>query len=453
MKEFKIGSDNMKFIFKKTIYLLLLTVCIHKTLKAEDIVELVHVAFKNSYEFQANIEKYNSMYANKDLALSYILPTIDVTGNIDYTVSSTTYSATDTKVNNNIPNKGLSISLVQPIINLQALAGYKASQLAAQSAIIQLNKDRNSIVLKTADLYFKVLSSMDDLEYIKTNKKYLEEQMAEVTQQIKVGKARSLDIESTKSKYDIVLYQEIMYENALKINLENMNKFLNTEVQFYKKVKDKIENIHIEEHNLEAWKNLSQSGNLDVLLSEISLKLSKTDLQAKTASYYPTLSFIASQGLKKTIEPQMNDTDSLSNNSFVGLQLNMNLFSGGKDYTERKQKAYNLKENEYNVKNLNNQINTLTTQYYLAVYSGLAQIESLEQSVIAAEKFLNAARKGYEVGLQANSDVLDATDIYFNSKRSLSKAKYEFLLSILSLKSIAGIIEMNDVEQLNTYLE
>ena len=38
-----------------------------------------------------------------------------------------------------------------------------------------------------------------------------------------------------------------MYENALKINLDNMNKFLNTEVQSYKKVKDKIENIHIEE--------------------------------------------------------------------------------------------------------------------------------------------------------------------------------------------------------------
>ena len=258
MKKFKIGGDYMKFIFKKTIYLLLLTVFINKTLKAEDIVELVNIAFKHSYEFQANIEKYNSMYANKDLALSYILPTIDVTGNIDYTVSSTTYSATDAKLSRNIPNKGLSISLVQPIINLQALAGYKASQLAAQSAIIQLNKDRNSIILKTADLYFKVLSSMDVVKYIKTNKKYLEEQMAEVTQQIKVGKARSLDIESTKSKYDIVLYQEIMYENALKINLDNMNKFLNTEVQSYKKVKDKIENIHIEEHNLEAWKNLSQ---------------------------------------------------------------------------------------------------------------------------------------------------------------------------------------------------
>ena len=453
MKECKIGSDTMKFIFKKTIYLLLLTVCLTKTLKAEDIIELVNIAFKNSYEFQANIEKYNAMYANKDLALSYILPVIDVSGNIDQVKSSTTYSSTEAKSIHSIPNKGLSISLVQPIINLQAIAGYKASQLAAQSAIIQLNKDRNSIVLKTADLYFKILSSIDDVEYIKSNKKYLEEQMTEVTQQIKVGKARPLDIESTKSKYDTVVYQEIMYENALKIYLENMNKFLNKEIQTYKKIKEKIENINIEEHNLEAWQNLSQSGNLDVLLSEISLKLSKTDLQAKTASYYPVLSFVASQGVTKTIDPQMNNVDSLSNNSFVGLQLHMNLFSGGKDYTERKQKAYNLKENEYNVKNLNNQINTLTTQYYLAVYSGLAQIESLEQSVIASEKFLKAARKGYEVGLQSNSDVLDATDIYFNAKRSLSKAKYEFLLSILSLKSIAGIIEMRDVEQLNSYLE
>jgi outer membrane protein len=130
----------------------------------------------------------------------------------------------------------------------------------------------------------------------------------------------------------------------------------------------------------------------------------------------------------------------------------MNLFEGGNTIKKTKVATSTKKNYEYQLKSLESTISNLTKQYYLNVFDGLLQISSLEQSVISAEKFLQAATRSYQVGLKTTTDVLIANENYYNAKRLLSRAKYSFLLSALALKSTVGPLNVEDITNLNQFL-
>jgi outer membrane protein len=137
----------------------------------------------------------------------------------------------------------------------------------------------------------------------------------------------------------------------------------------------------------------------------------------------------------------------------IGLALNMNLYQGGATRTQTKQAKYRKSSADFSLRELENNIENLTIQYYLNVSNGLSQIEALNQSLISSERFLQAAQQSYSVGLKTTTDVLIATDNYFSSKRDYTKSKYNYLLSILALKAVSGEISNEDVKLINSFLE
>jgi hypothetical protein len=53
------------------------------------------------------------------------------------------------------------------------------------------------------------------------------------------------------------------------------------------------------------------------------------------------------------------------------------------------------------------------------------------------------------VGTRTIVDVLDSTRKLYQAKQKLSEARYNYILSILSLKQAAGILEQKDLEEVN----
>jgi len=179
------------------------------------------------------------------------------------------------------------------------------------------------------------------------------------------------------------------------------------------------------------------------------------DIDIANSQYYPDIAFVAnyknSQGTNYNSLPNNSNYNGYS--ASVGIALNMNLFKGGSTYDQAKSAKYNKNNAQYQLQSLEHTIELTTRQYYLNVYDGLVQINSLEQSVISAEKFLNAAEKSYAVGLKTTTDVLIANESYYNAKRVLSQSKYSFLLSALALKSVVGPLLIEDIAKVNRFLE
>ena len=86
---------------------------------------------------------------------------------------------------------------------------------------------------------------------------------------------------------------------------------------------------------------------------------------------------------------------------------------------------------------------------YNNVNASIGSVRAYSQSVISADSALKATEAGYEVGTRTIVDVLDATRKLYQAKQKLSEARYNYILSILSLKQAAGILEQKDLEDVN----
>lgn len=83
---------------------------------------------------------------------------------------------------------------------------------------------------------------------------------------------------------------------------------------------------------------------------------------------------------------------------------------------------------------------------------GIAQVRALEQSLKSSDVALASNRLGHEVGVRINIDVLNAEQQVFQTRRDLSKARYDTVMSGLRLKAGSGTLTEADLLGVNRML-
>ena len=91
-------------------------------------------------------------------------------------------------------------------------------------------------------------------------------------------------------------------------------------------------------------------------------------------------------------------------------------------------------------------------QNYLLVSNGIALISALEQALVSSQSAVDSNKLGYEVGVRINIDVLNAQQQLFSTRRALALARYQTIVNSLRLKSTAGALREEDLEEVNRAL-
>ena len=114
--------------------------------------------------------------------------------------------------------------------------------------------------------------------------------------------------------------------------------------------------------------------------------------------------------------------------------------------------AANLDKSRDNVEFARRQADLDTRQAYLDVSSGVAQIKALEQALISSQSQLDSTTLGYEVGVRNSVDVLNAQQQLYGARRNLLEARYNYLLGLIRLKAATGLLNENDLVEINQLL-
>ena len=81
------------------------------------------------------------------------------------------------------------------------------------------------------------------------------------------------------------------------------------------------------------------------------------------------------------------------------------------------------------------------------------RVKARAQSIISADSALQATQAGYEVGTRNIVDVLVAQRTVFQARRNFANARYDYILSMMGLKEVAGQLSPDDVYELNAWLD
>jgi outer membrane protein len=427
------------------------------TAAAADFLATYRLAKQNDAAFASARASLEAGLEKLPQGRALLLPVINASGNTTWNDDENRILSTGIVNSAQFNSNGWNVTLTQPLFRWQNLVQYQQSQFQVLQAEAQFGQATQDLIVRVAQAYFDVLAAQDNLEFTKSNRVVIAEQLAQAKRNFEVGTATITDTNEAQARYDLALAQEIAGVNALEVAQRALQQII---VQFPDALTPLRSQVMIEQPQpnvMDEWVKGARGNNFVVRGNEAVMEIASREVERQRAGHYPTLDVVAGaqentgQNLAAVTAISGGNRTTLSQNT-IGLQLNVPIYAGG-SVMSRTREAVGLKEKaRQDLDSSRRAAEFNARQSFLNVTNGIAQVRALEQALRSSEVSLQSNRVGYEVGVRINIDVLNAQQQVFQTQRDLARARYDTILNGLRLKSAAGSLTEQDVEAVNRLL-
>ncbi|MDP4536175.1 outer membrane channel protein TolC [Alkalimonas collagenimarina] len=338
--------------------------------------------------------------------------------------------------------------------NWQSLTIEEKRALQAQTIY---NSTAQTLIVRVTDGYFNVLKAKDDLTFIQAEKRSIERQLEQTKQRFAVGLTAITDVHEAQAQYDNALAREISTENALEFALEQLREItgryhddlatLNT---------DRFSTAPLSPAEPQQWLNIAEENNFELQAQRIGLEIARLEIDRARSGHLPTLGLEANIGSSKERGYNQNFTQFATSpredSSSIGVALRVPIFSGGRTNAGVNVAQANFVETSEQMEQTYRSTVRQVRNSFNNVRALASSIRALEQAVVSANSALQATEAGFEVGTRTIVDVLVSTRNLFDARRNLSRARYDYILSVLDLKLAAGNLTEQDLLDINSAL-
>ena len=140
------------------------------------------------------------------------------------------------------------------------------------------------------------------------------------------------------------------------------------------------------------------------------------------------------------------------NNGTVGLNFNLPLFASGATESKVREALALRDKAQTDLQSADRAVTLAVRQNHAAVLTAVARAHGLETAVRSQQVALRAARRGYEVGMKTNRDVLDAQSLSFEAQRDLAHACVDAWQRLARLQLQAGSMAAAQLHALDAAL-
>jgi len=348
---------------------------------------------------------------------------------------------------------GYTLSFSQPIFRMQNFIQYDQAEYQVKQAEAQFGQAAQDLILRVAQAYFDVLAAQDTLALVQAQKAAISEQLAQAKRNFEVGTATITDTHEAQARFDLAAAQEIAAQNDLDAKKRALQSITGKEYPALKPLRSQLKLSPPDPAQMQKWVELAEKQSYTVLAQEAAAEIARLEAKRNTAAHYPTLDLVASYGYTSQTGSAITPLGTNVTSGTLGLQLNMPLYAGGALSSREREAAANFERSKQDLEAARRSAALAARQTYLAVLNGIAQVGALEQALVSSQSALESNKLGYEVGVRINIDVLNAQQQVFATRRDLALARYNTITSHLRLKSAAGALREEDLEEVNRALE
>jgi outer membrane protein len=331
----------------------------------------------------------------------------------------------------------------------QAEAEYRAAQ--------------QDLMVRVSQRYFDVLAAAETLRSAEATLDAFEKQLREAERRFEVGVVTVIDVEEARSARDIGSANVIAAKRALAVTGELLAEVTGELYPELSRPKEDLPVSDPEQRGEQAWVDEALEQNLTVIASRLGVEIAKRDVKIAQSGHLPTVDLFATTGefdesATETVTNRTLDTrtrgpaDSDGTEDVVGLQLAVPLFTGGVTSSRVREQVYLHRASRQRLQGSLRAAERSTRDAYLTVLSDKARVEALAQAVKSSETAVRATIRGVEVGERTNVDVLSARRQLFDAERDYARARYDYLINLVRLRSAVGVLLPSDLASINAYL-
>jgi len=426
------------------------------TAYADDLAEIFELAVNNDPEIRQARANFNATHTTIAQGRSFLLPRVTIGGSTSRDTSGpavATQFGEPHSFQNGFNTKGYNLSISQAVLNFEAWYAYQSAKETDRQAAANLAQQEQQLILKVATAYFNVLRSQDNLASFQAEEDAAARVLEQTRERFEVGLIPITDVYDSQANHDLARVNRLVEENNLNQALEALEAITGRPHSDLETLSDEFPIESLDPGSLQEWVGLALDNNLAIKAAEYDFEAKKEDAKSARAAMFPTLDISAGYGWNQSANPFSFFPAVASERTNITLNFTYPLFAGGLNAARKRQAYYTRDASEEALLKTERDSTQSTRNNYRSVETDVLAVQARAQAIISAESALEATEVGAEVGTRNVVDVVLAQRTLFQTRRDYANARYNYVINTLNLKQSAGILNPQDVIELNNWLE
>ena len=133
--------------------------------------------------------------------------------------------------------------------------------------------------------------------------------------------------------------------------------------------------------------------------------------------------------------------------------MNFPIFQGGLVQANTRQAQFNFQTSSEQLEQTYRNVVVNSQIAFNTIVDGISKVKADRQAIVSRMNSLESTEAQFEVGTRTMVDVVTAQQRLFETQEELAKDQYGLISAILNLKYLAGTLNVNDLEEINAWLD
>lgn len=357
----------------------------------------------------------------------------------------------------NTTTKTWALNLRQNVFSWSNWMTLKAASAQVAQAEATYQAAEQQLILRVAQAYFNVLTADDTLEADQAALEAISRQLDQATTRFDVGLIAITDVEDAKAARDTAAATVIADKRTLATSEYQLQEITGEKYDRLSKPGAEMPLLNPEPADESRWVDISLEQNPSLVSSRLAADIARDNVRVAFGGHLPTLDIVAGrswqdQNLSENFAGEPFSYDTHYNDRQIGLQLTVPLFAGGFTQSKVRQAEYLWIAAKEGVVQSSRATERQARDAYLGVISGISRVQALRQALASNQTALKATEAGYEVGTRTSVDLLNARKNLVQAQTNYAVARYDYIVSVLTLRLAAGTLDRPELSSVNNWL-
>jgi outer membrane protein len=350
--------------------------------------------------------------------------------------------------------KQLNLQITQPLLHSGLIPALEAAAAQVRQAQEALDQARGDSAQRLIEACFDVLKARDALDLARAQRVATAEQLILAQRSFKVGTVTVIDVREAQARADSVQAQVDAAGFDLDLKMQVVTELTGLSAAgLMKRGLDGKYLPPLQGASTARWLAYASSHSSQLQQARQALLAADAAVRKAWHEHAPTADLTFSYGYSSDTGTYTTQQPRRGKSSVVGVNVNIPVFASGATQAKVNEARALFAKAQSDVNAAQRNVNLGVRESLSAALSAITQAHALETAVVSQEAAFRANRRGYEVGMKVNAEVLDSQGRLFEARRDLSRARYDAWVSYFRLKVLAGFFQDKDVKELESRLE
>ncbi len=345
------------------------------------------------------------------------------------------------------------VQLTQPLYKPVAWRSLKQAESQAQAAWLLRAQAQAELTQRLTTAYFDVLTARSEVTQLLAQQQATAEQLAVAKRSFTVGTASVTDVREAEAKADTVAAQLAVAQLEVEAKQALLSQVVGSPASVNAEPAPGSPLPTVAAQDLGSWLDAADGSSPQIQGAMKTLEAARLEVSKAEAGHYPTVELSLSHQGNHASGSTLSSLPQGGRTTQAGINLNLPLYAGGGLQSRTREAIAQQDKAQADVEAARRSVGTSVRQAFYATLQAIAQFKGLQTAEKSAETSLKANKRGYEVGMRINADVLNAQSQLYQTRRDKARAWHEAWSGFIKIKAAAGQVSEDDLARVDGQMQ